>query len=78
MPPPSGREVFPVLKDGFFTSFGITVNTIDPVRNRPHKILQGLEAVRVGARVVLCVSVLTWDKELGQCASLKMRIGPGR
>ena len=77
MPPPSGREVFPVLKDGFFTSFGIAVTTIDPVRNRPYKILQGLEVVRVGARVVLCVSVSTWDEELGR-ASLKMRIGPGR
>ncbi len=57
MPPPAGREVFPVLEDGFLTSFGIAVNAIDPVRNRPHKALQGLQVVRIGARVGLRVSV---------------------
>jgi len=39
VPPPAGREVFLVLEDGFLTSFGIAVNTIDPVRNRPYKAL---------------------------------------
>jgi len=57
VPPPAGREVFPVLEDGFLTSFGIAVNAIDPVRNRPHKALQGLQVVRIGARVGLRVSV---------------------
>ena len=42
VPPPPGREVFPVLKDGFFTSGGIIVDPVDPVRHLSHKVLQGL------------------------------------
>ena len=57
MPPPAGLEVFPILKDSFFTSFVILVNTIDPIRNHPHKVLQGLQVVWVGARMALDVSV---------------------
>lgn len=57
MPPPAGCKVFPVLQNGFFTSRGITVNAIYPVRHLPHKVLQGLQVVRVSARVVLGVSV---------------------
>ena len=65
MPPPSGRELFPILKDRFFTSFGIAVITINPIRNGPHKVLQCLEIVQIGARAILCVFALTWDEELG-------------
>ncbi len=57
MPPPSGREVFPVLEDAFFPGFGVAVSTIDPVCNVPYKVLQGLQVVGVSARVILCVSV---------------------
>ena len=39
MPPLSGRKVFLILEDGFLTSFRIAVNTIDPVRYRPYKVL---------------------------------------
>jgi hypothetical protein len=54
---PTGREVFSILEDVFFTSRGIIVINIDPVRDHPHKVLQGLQDVRVSARVALGVSV---------------------
>ena len=42
MSPLAGYKVFLILQDGFFTSRGITINIIDPVRYLSHKILQGL------------------------------------
>lgn len=35
----TGREVFPVLEDGFCTCLRIAIGIIDPVRHRLHKVL---------------------------------------
>ncbi len=57
VPSPVGREVFPVLQNGLLARLGVTINAIDIVCHHPHKVLQGLQVVRVSARVVSCVSV---------------------
>lgn len=57
MPPLTGREVFLVLKYGFFTGYGIAVGTIDPVRHLPYEVLQSLQVVGVSTRAVSCVPV---------------------
>ncbi len=57
MPPPAGREVFPVLQNGLLARLGVAIGAIDTVRHHSHKVLQGLQVVRVSARVVLYVSV---------------------
>jgi len=57
MPSPAGREVFPVLQNGLLARLGVAIGAIDTVRHHPHKVLQGLQVVRVSVRVVLYVSV---------------------
>ncbi len=57
MPPPAGREVFPIIEDGLLTRLGVTIHAVDTVCHVPHKVLQGLQVVRVSAGVVLRVSV---------------------
>lgn len=37
MPPPAGREVFPVLQNGLLARLRVTINAIDTVRHHPHK-----------------------------------------
>ena len=57
VPPPAGHEVFLVLQNGLLTRLGVTINAIDTVCHHPHKVLQGLQIVRVSAGVASCVSV---------------------
>jgi len=57
VPPPAGREVFPVFEDSFLTRRGAAINGTDVVRYHPHRVLQGLKVIWVSAREVSCESV---------------------
>ncbi len=50
MPSPVGGEVFPVLQNGLLTRLEVAIGAIDTVRHHSHKVLQGLQVVRVSAR----------------------------